>query len=112
MHRTAGCLRRSRRRPSPNGHGTAHDPIPLRHRRLPGPAGADRLICTKIVELLGERAGAIPEGAHRATGERHIAECPSCAYWRESLLKAIALFGTAVDFKTPEPIHRKIEEVL
>jgi hypothetical protein len=44
--------------------------------------------------------------------ERHIAECPSCSYWRESLLKAIALFGTAVDFKTPEPIRRKIEEML
>jgi anti-sigma factor RsiW len=74
--------------------------------------GAHRLTCTRIVELLRGRAGAIPEGARRAAVERHLAECPSCAYWRETLLKAIALFGTAVDDKTPEPIRRRVEEML
>lgn len=71
----------------------------------------NRVRCRRVVAMLAEHAGSIPKGTGRALKE-HLGACPSCASYRETLQKTVALFGTAVDVKTPEPVRRRIEERL
>ncbi|HXH10744.1 MAG TPA: hypothetical protein VNP04_13405 [Alphaproteobacteria bacterium] len=74
------------------------------------PKHAAELSCQRVIALLTEHAGPIPDAADQRTVEAHLHACPACAHWQRTLQAALALFGTAANVEVPEATRRRLRQ--